>query len=47
MGVDVMTFDNELELQKIKKLFPQARMVLRIRVDDSKSICQLGMKFGC
>lgn len=47
MGVDVMTFDNELELHKIKKLFPQARMVLRIRVDDSKSICQLGMKFGC
>jgi ornithine decarboxylase len=47
MGIDVMTFDNELELHKIKKLFPQARMVLRIRVDDSKSICQLGMKFGC
>ncbi|PWU16513.1 MAG: hypothetical protein C5B45_00295 [Chlamydiae bacterium] len=47
MGVDVMTFDNELELQKIKKLFPRARRVLRIRVDDSKSICQLGMKFGC
>lgn len=47
MGVNVMTFDNELELHKIKKLFPQARMVLRIRVDDSKSICQLGVKFGC
>lgn len=47
MGVDVMTFDNESELYKIKKLFPNARMVLRIRVDDSKSICQLGMKFGC
>lgn len=47
MGVDTMTFDNELELHKIKKLFPNAKMVLRIRVDDSRSICQLGMKFGC
>lgn len=47
MGVDIMTFDNELELYKIKKLFPHAKMVLRIKVDDSKSICQLGMKFGC
>ena len=47
VGVNVMTFDNELELHKIKKLFAQAKMVLRIRVDDSKSICQLGVKFGC
>lgn len=46
-GVDLMTFDNEQELYKVKDLFPSARLVLRIRVDDSGSVCQLGLKFGC
>lgn len=46
-GVDLMTFDNEVELHKVKELFPSARLVLRIRVDDSGSVCQLGLKFGC
>ncbi|CAN8002040.1 unnamed protein product, partial [Ixodes hexagonus] len=46
-GVDLMTFDNEQELYKVKELFPLARLVLRIRVDDSGSVCQLGLKFGC
>ncbi|OZJ04325.1 hypothetical protein BZG36_03159 [Bifiguratus adelaidae] len=44
--VRMMTFDNTEELHKIKKLFPEAHLVLRILTDDSKSLCQLGLKFG-
>lgn len=47
VGVDLMTFDNELELYKVRELYPTARLVLRLRVDDSGSVCQLGLKFGC
>ncbi|XP_022088629.1 ornithine decarboxylase-like [Acanthaster planci] len=46
-GVDLMTFDNEEELHKIKKVFPEARLVLRILTDDSTAQCQLGLKYGC
>ncbi|UYV77602.1 ODC1 [Cordylochernes scorpioides] len=46
VGVDMMTFDNEMELHKIASIFPAARLVLRIRVDDSSAVCQLGLKFG-
>lgn len=45
-NVKLMTFDNEAELHKIKAHFPRAELVLRIRVDDSKSTMQLGTKFG-
>ena len=40
------TFDNEPELHKIKQLHPGAQLVLRIRADDPKAICNLGIKFG-
>nr|XP_022912691.1 ornithine decarboxylase 1-like [Onthophagus taurus]XP_022912692.1 ornithine decarboxylase 1-like [Onthophagus taurus] len=46
-GVDLMTFDNETELYKVKDLYPDARMVIRIRQDATVSQCPLGMKFGC
>lgn len=46
MGVNYMTFDNELELYKIRQMHPNAKMVIRIRVDDSHSVCRLGLKFG-
>ncbi|XP_074035724.1 ornithine decarboxylase [Leptinotarsa decemlineata] len=46
-GVSKMTFDNETELFKVKKLFPDARMVIRIRCDAEEAQCQLGNKFGC
>lgn len=46
MGVDRMTFDNELELYKVRQLHPNAQMVLRIKVDDSHSICRFSSKFG-
>ncbi|KAK6622535.1 hypothetical protein RUM44_002347 [Polyplax serrata] len=45
--VDLITFDNETELYKMKSLFPDARLVLRIRYDAEVATCQLGMKFGC
>ncbi|UYV79493.1 ODC1, partial [Cordylochernes scorpioides] len=47
VGVDLMTFDNEVELHKIKGVHPGARLILRIRVDDSHSHFRLGLKFGC
>lgn len=45
-GVDMMTFDNADELIKIAKLYPTAKLVLRLLTDDSKSLCRLGLKFG-
>ncbi|KAJ8933450.1 hypothetical protein NQ314_014007 [Rhamnusium bicolor] len=47
VGVSTMTFDNETELHKVKKLYPDAKMVIRIRCDATDAQCQLGMKFGC
>ncbi|XP_062295342.1 ornithine decarboxylase-like [Scomber scombrus] len=45
-GVNLMTFDNEIELQKISQYHPKAKLVLRIAVDDSKSLLRLNAKFG-
>lgn len=45
-NVSLMTFDNAEELYKIKKFYPEAECILRILTDDSKSVCQLGLKFG-
>lgn len=45
-GINLMAFDNTEELFKVKENHPNARLVIRIHVDDSKSICQLGIKFG-
>jgi len=47
VGVNLMTFDNEIELHKVKILHPDAQLVIRIRVDDSSAMCRLGLKFGC
>jgi ornithine decarboxylase len=46
VGVNRMTFDNADELIKVKQYCPSAELVIRIQVDDSKSICQFGVKFG-
>ncbi|KAJ7617922.1 ornithine decarboxylase [Roridomyces roridus] len=45
-GVDMMTFDNADELYKVARAHPRAKLVLRILTDDTKSLCQLGIKFG-
>ena len=44
--VNLMTFDNKEELDKIKLFHPNANLVMRILVDDSKSRIKLGEKFG-
>jgi len=45
--VDMMTFDCEEELYKIRLYHPYAELVLRLSVDDSHSICKFNSKFGC
>jgi len=45
-GVKQMTFDNADELHKVKKLYPEAELFLRISTDDSSSLCRLSLKFG-
>ncbi|GLV36696.1 Ornithine decarboxylase 1 [Carabus blaptoides fortunei] len=45
MGIQVMTFDNESELHKIKNYFPNARLLIGIRCDETDS--QTDSKFGC
>eukprot|EP00045_Choanoeca_perplexa_P017203 m.246243 g.246243 ORF g.246243 m.246243 type:complete len:438 (+) comp17472_c0_seq1:180-1493(+) len=45
-GVSLMTFDNLDELDKIHAHYPKARLLLRLAVDDSHSVCRLGLKYG-
>ena len=45
-GVRQMTFDNSDELYKIKAIYPDAELFLRILTDDSASLCRLSLKFG-
>jgi len=44
--VTLMTFDNADELLKIKEHCPEAKLVLRVLTDDSRSVCRFGVKFG-
>ncbi|XP_029174023.1 ornithine decarboxylase-like isoform X2 [Nylanderia fulva] len=46
MGVEQMTVDSESELFKIKDLFPEAKIVIRIRCDSKNTPIILGLKFG-
>ena len=45
-GVRLMTADSIDEIRKIGAASPEARVVLRIAVDDSKSACRFNSKFG-
>ncbi|SPO22657.1 probable ornithine decarboxylase [Ustilago trichophora] len=45
-NVGLTTFDNLDELEKMKRYHPSCKLVVRILTDDSKSACQLGLKFG-
>uniref|UniRef100_A0A182NN70 ornithine decarboxylase n=1 Tax=Anopheles dirus TaxID=7168 RepID=A0A182NN70_9DIPT len=40
-------FDNEFELEKIAKHYPEAELLLRYRYDSANSKINLGTKFGC
>ncbi len=43
----LVTYDNVNELKKIKQYAPHAGVVLRLRVDNTGSQCELSSKFGC
>jgi ornithine decarboxylase len=43
----LVTYDNVEELKKIRKYAPHAGVVLRLRVDNTGSQCELSSKFGC
>ncbi|CAJ0582863.1 unnamed protein product, partial [Mesorhabditis spiculigera] len=45
-GVQMMTFDNAEELEKIQEHHNSARLVLRIAVSDPTATCPLNLKFG-
>jgi ornithine decarboxylase len=45
-GVKRMTFDNYNELVKIREVYPEAELFLRIVVDDYGALCQFSSKFG-
>lgn len=45
-GVQMMTFDSEVELMKVARCHDSAKLVLRIATDDSKAVCRLSIKFG-
>ncbi|KAM4872426.1 antizyme inhibitor 2 isoform 5-T5 [Thomomys bottae] len=45
-GVQLLSFDNEMELEKVVRSHPSAKMVLCIATDDSRSLSCLSLKFG-
>ncbi|XP_006862196.1 PREDICTED: arginine decarboxylase isoform X3 [Chrysochloris asiatica] len=45
-GIRLLSFDNEMELAKVARSHPSARMVLCIATDDSHSLSRLSMEFG-
>jgi ornithine decarboxylase len=44
--VDILTFDSSHELYKIKLYHPDASLFLRIKVDETQSMCKFNCKFG-
>jgi len=46
-NVMMMTFDCAEELHKIKLYHPRSKLIMRLAVDDSKSVCKFNIKFGC
>ena len=44
--VDLLVVDSSYELYKIKLYHPEAKILLRIQTDDSKSRCKFNCKFG-
>lgn len=45
-GVNFTVFDSHDELVKIKERMQDAQLLLRLRPDDSQSVCRFGMKYG-
>eukprot|EP00795_Rhopilema_esculentum_P008172 gene8172-14101_t len=45
-NISILTFDSESELNKIKMIYQDAKLVMRIFVDSSKAGYPMGTKFG-
>lgn len=45
-NINLMTFDSTEELNKIQLYYKDAKLIIRIKVDDSKSLLQFNKKFG-
>lgn len=45
-GVEISTFDGADELFKIAALQPNARLIVRVMVDDSHAVCTMSQKYG-
>eukprot|EP01101_Sappina_pedata_P011997 TRINITY_DN8158_c0_g1_i1.p1 TRINITY_DN8158_c0_g1~~TRINITY_DN8158_c0_g1_i1.p1 ORF type:complete len:604 (-),score=320.70 TRINITY_DN8158_c0_g1_i1:112-1923(-) len=45
-GIEMMTFDSIVELDKIHSIYPESKVVLRILPDDRNSLMPFGVKFG-
>src|SRR5258708_8089686 len=43
----LVTYDNSVELKKIKQYAPHAGVILRLRVPNTGSMIELSSKFGC
>lgn len=41
-----MTFDSFEEAQKIIQIYPEAKLILRIAVEETDAPCPMGKKFG-
>lgn len=46
IGVSLMTYDNEEELKKIARFYPEAKLVLRLKTPSNGSRIDLSYKFG-
>lgn len=47
VGIPLTVVDCECELYKMKELYPECKLLLRIAVNDETSVCKLSRKFGC
>lgn len=45
-GIQMMTFDSEVELITVARAYPKEKSVLWVATDDSKAVCRLSVKFG-
>ncbi|KAF8777187.1 Ornithine decarboxylase-like protein [Argiope bruennichi] len=47
LKIELMTFDCEEELLKIKEFYPSAKLILRLKVTDTSAFIKMNDKFGC
>ncbi|MFA6076010.1 MAG: type III PLP-dependent enzyme [Negativicutes bacterium] len=47
IGVYKMTYDSDIEVEKMASAVPGAQVLIRVRVDNPKALVDLNSKFGC